>query len=265
MNRYPSIAEAVPPDVHIVWEAESAQEPFPEPSAAAGAALPRRCLYTLAKPSLEYLTAAILLVLLAPAIAIAAILIKLTSPGPAFFRQTRVGKGGREFRVWKIRTMVVDAEAATGPIWSVGRDPRVTPLGHFLRQTHIDEFPQLFNVLAGDMALVGPRPERPEFVVQLDWQLEGYRQRLNVKPGITGLAQVLLPPDSDLESVRRKLAHDLYYIRNLTFWLDLRILLHTTRDLISVLAAAAVMPLRLPTSSDVLAGSGPVRAHGRLN
>ena len=188
---------------------------------------PIRQYYVWLKPVIEYPLALIISVFAVPIIFIAALATKLTSRGPCFFRQTRVGLDGREFRVWKIRTMVMDAEALTGPIWSVTGDPRITRLGHFLRATHIDEFPQLLNVLRGEMSLIGPRPERPEFVVQLEWQLDNYRQRLNVRPGITGLAQMLLPPDSDTESVRIKLMHDLYYVRNMSLLLDLKILLHT--------------------------------------
>src|SRR5262249_2587991 len=106
-------------------------------------------------------------------------------------------------------------------------DPRITPIGWFLRKTHIDELPQLLNVLRGEMSLIGPRPERPEFVPDLERQLPAYRQRLNVRPGVTGLAQVQLPPDTDVESVRKKLAHDLYYVRHLSPWLDVKLVICT--------------------------------------
>jgi lipopolysaccharide/colanic/teichoic acid biosynthesis glycosyltransferase len=205
------------------------------------------------KPVVEYLLALVISVFVLPIIAIAALATKLSSRGPCFFRQTRVGLHGREFRVWKIRTMVVDAEALTGPVWSLSGDPRVTPLGNFLRATHIDEFPQLLNVLAGDMSLVGPRPERPEFVVQLDWHLEDYLQRLNVRPGITGLAQMLLPPDSDTESVRVKLKHDLYYVRHVSLLLDLKILVHTAWSLVCSVAGVSLRFLQLPQGDAVLA------------
>jgi lipopolysaccharide/colanic/teichoic acid biosynthesis glycosyltransferase len=123
--------------------------------------------------------------------------------------------------------MYHDCERRSGVRWSTAGDPRVTPVGRFLRRTHIDELPQLWNVLKGDMSLVGPRPERPEFVPHLEQCLPGYRERLRVRPGLTGLAQVQLPPDTDLASVRRKLAHDLHYVEQLSFWLDVRILFAT--------------------------------------
>ena len=123
--------------------------------------------------------------------------------------------------------MIHNCESLTGPRWSMPGDPRVTCIGAFLRASHLDELPQLLNVLRGEMSLIGPRPERPEFVPELERELPGYWQRLTVRPGVTGLAQVQLPPDTDLNSVRRKLAHDLYYIRHLSPWLDLRLLLCT--------------------------------------
>lgn len=213
---------------------------------------PIRRNYVWLKRLIELPLAIVISVFAVPIIALAAVATKLTSRGPCFFRQTRVGLHGREFRVWKIRTMVLDAEALTGPVWSVTGDPRVTPLGHFLRATHIDEFPQLLNVLRGEMSLIGPRPERPEFVVQLEWQFDNYRQRLNVRPGITGLAQMLLPPDSDTESVRLKLKHDLYYVRNMSLFLDLKILLHTAWDLVHSISRVLFGFLQLPQGDAVL-------------
>ena len=214
--------------------------------------LEARGAYVAVKPVVEWLAALVLVILTLPVITLAAVATKLVSPGPAFFRQTRVGRHGREFRVWKIRTMVVNAEALTGPIWSVTGDPRVTRLGRFLRNSHIDEFPQLFNVLAGDMALIGPRPERPEFVSHLEWRLPEYRSRLEVRPGITGLAQMLLPADTDLESVRRKLACDLFYIRHLSAWLDFKIALHTAGVFVRAIAVSALRPLRLPCTDSII-------------
>ncbi|HEX6987536.1 MAG TPA: sugar transferase, partial [Planctomycetaceae bacterium] len=148
--------------------------------------------------------------------------------------------------ICKIRTMVQDAEARTGAVWAQADDPRVTPLGRFLRQTHIDEFPQLFQVLAGHMSLVGPRPERPEFVRRLQWEIPRYVDRLVVKPGVTGLAQLVLPADSDLEDVRRKVQHDLYYVRHVGPRLDAVLIVHTAWLLVKTLAAAAIAPFRLP-------------------
>src|SRR5262249_17904057 len=152
------------------------------------------------------------LVLLAPSavlILYAMALVRLTSRGSAIYRQTRLGLNGRPFTIYKIRTMYHDSERLTGPQWSRPGDPRVTPIGRILRATHIDELPQLWNVLRGEMSLVGPRPERPELAAGLERELPSYRDRLAVRPGVTGLAQVQLPPDTDVESVRRKLAYDI--------------------------------------------------------
>jgi lipopolysaccharide/colanic/teichoic acid biosynthesis glycosyltransferase len=156
------------------------------------------------------------------------LIVRLNSRGPGIFRQVRVGKRGKAFTMYKLRSMRSDAESATGPAWSpTGGDPRVTRLGFWLRRLHLDELPQLFNVVRGEMSLVGPRPERPEFVEVLAEQLPGYLNRLMVQPGITGLAQINLPPDTDLDSVRRKLVLDCEYVRAAGFWLDVRIVLCT--------------------------------------
>ena len=175
----------------------------------------------------EFIAALVLLVLAAPLVALAAGLVKLTSPGPALYKQRRLGKNGHPFMLHKVRTMYHDCERQSGARWSCPGDPRITPLGRFLRRTHIDELPQLWNVLRGEMSLVGPRPERPEFVPALIEAIPRYRERLLVRPGVTGLAQICLPPDTDLNSVRRKLTCDLYYIENQGPWLDLRLLVCT--------------------------------------
>jgi lipopolysaccharide/colanic/teichoic acid biosynthesis glycosyltransferase len=191
-------------------------------------------LYLRVKENLEYSLALLMLIPALPLMLLAALAIKLTSRGPAFYCQTRVGRDGRHFAILKIRTMVHNCESLTGPRWSAPGDPRITGVGRILRKTHLDELPQLFNVLRGDMALIGPRPERPEFVEELAEEFPTYRDRLLVRPGITGLAQVQLPADTGLVSVRRKLTYDLFYIRRLGFWLDMRILFGT------VLKAAGV-------------------------
>jgi lipopolysaccharide/colanic/teichoic acid biosynthesis glycosyltransferase len=188
---------------------------------------PPRPLYDAAKEVADFILAAGLLVLAAPVMLLSALAVKLTSPGPVLYSQVRVGKNGRPFTLRKIRTMHRDCEKASGACWSTPGDPRVTPVGAFLRRTHLDELPQLWNVLTGHMSLVGPRPERPEFVPALAQQIPHYRDRLAVRPGVTGLAQVQLPADTDLDSVRRKLAYDLYYIRHRGFWLDLRLVVCT--------------------------------------
>jgi lipopolysaccharide/colanic/teichoic acid biosynthesis glycosyltransferase len=183
--------------------------------------------YPPCKYMLEWVAALALAVVALPLVMVVAALVKLTSRGPAFYTQTRVGKDGRLFTIYKIRTMVDKCESLTGPRWSMPGDPRVTPLGWFLRISHLDELPQLLNVLRGEMSLIGPRPERPEFTPDLERAIPEYRQRLAVRPGVTGLAQVQQPADSDLDSVRRKLIYDLYYIRHIGPWLDFRLLLGT--------------------------------------
>jgi lipopolysaccharide/colanic/teichoic acid biosynthesis glycosyltransferase len=180
-------------------------------------------VYPLCKITAEWLLTLLSLILLAPFLAAAAILVKVSSGGPAFYCQLRLGKDGRTYRVYKIRTMVHQAEAQTGAVWAAQDDPRVTPIGRFLRDTHLDELPQLWNILRGEMSLIGPRPERPEIASQLEMMLPDYRQRLLVRPGLTGLAQLRLPADSNVIGVRRKLSCDLYYVRHEGFLLDFRI------------------------------------------
>jgi lipopolysaccharide/colanic/teichoic acid biosynthesis glycosyltransferase len=194
----------------------------------------------------DFILSLVLLMLLGPVICLAALLIKLTSRGSAFYRQVRVGTNARAFAMIKLRTMVDNAEAQTGPVWSTGNDSRTTPLGRLLRQTHIDEFPQLFNVLFGQMSLVGPRPERPEFVAGLEREVPGYRQRLDVQPGITGLAQLRLPPDTDIESVRRKIVFDLHYVQWVSPWLDLHLLVLTAWSLVGDLCRCARTCVKWP-------------------
>jgi lipopolysaccharide/colanic/teichoic acid biosynthesis glycosyltransferase len=200
---------------------------------------PRHRWYLRWKAVADLALAALLAVPALPVVLLAALLVKLTSRGPAFYTQTRVGRHGRLFTILKLRTMIHNCESLTGPRWSMPGDPRVTRFGWFLRASHLDELPQLLNVLRGEMSLIGPRPERPEFVPELERSLPAYRQRLQVLPGVTGLAQVQLPPDTDLDSVRRKLAHDLYYIEHLGPWLDLRILFCTIFHLFSLPHALA--------------------------
>jgi lipopolysaccharide/colanic/teichoic acid biosynthesis glycosyltransferase len=194
--------------------------------------VPHRLWYLPIKAVIDFCLGIALLILTCPVTLVAAILVKLTSRGPAFYSQTRLGKDGRPYRMFKLRTMVDKAEALTGPTWSTGNDVRVTPLGWVLRKTHIDEFPQLWNVIRGEMSLIGPRPERPEIASKLEWDIPSYRERLNVRPGITGFAQVRLPPDTDIESVRRKIVYDVYYVQNVSAWLDFQLLVVTGWSLI---------------------------------
>lgn len=175
----------------------------------------------------ERLFAACLLVPGIPLIGFLCLVIRATSRGPAIFRQRRVGRHGVEYTMYKLRTMRGDAETGTGPVWSVNGDPRLTRIGRLLRRVHLDELPQLINVVKGEMSLVGPRPERPEFVEVLEDVVPGYCERLRVRPGITGLAQVNLPPDSGTLSVRRKVRLDVEYIRTAGRLLDFQILVCT--------------------------------------
>ncbi len=172
-------------------------------------------------------------------IGILVVVVRVASPGPGIFTQVRVGKNGRKFTMYKIRTMRVDAESKTGAVWCQCNDPRVTRLGKVLRKLHLDELPQLFNVLLGQMSLVGPRPERPSFVIVLDQEIPGYSTRLTVAPGITGMAQINLPPDTDVTSVRRKLVLDQEYIESGSLLMDLRILLCTSLRIIGIPGIAA--------------------------
>jgi lipopolysaccharide/colanic/teichoic acid biosynthesis glycosyltransferase len=183
--------------------------------------------YPPAKRLFDFLAALVLLVLALPVILIAAVIVRLTSRGPAFYSQTRVGLGGVPFTIYKLRSMYVDSEARGGAQWCKKGDPRVTWFGRFLRRSHLDELPQLWNILKGEMSLIGPRPERPEFVPRLEEAIPGYKKRLQVLPGVTGLAQIHLEADTDLDSVERKLAFDLYYVKHLSLWNDFRILLAT--------------------------------------
>ena len=200
------------------------------------------------KAVLDFVAAVILLVLTAPFTLAGILLIKITSPGPAFYLQTRLGKNDRVFKVIKLRTMIHNAEAGTGAVWSQAGDPRITKTGRILRKTHIDEFPQLINVLLGQMSLVGPRPERPEIATHLAWEVEHFEQRTRVRPGITGLAQLRLPPDSDIEGVRRKLACDLYYIQKVNPWLDMQIFFFTGWLFTKVFLAGAWRRIYIPDS-----------------
>jgi lipopolysaccharide/colanic/teichoic acid biosynthesis glycosyltransferase len=163
----------------------------------------------------------------APLTLILALLVKLTSRGPAFYLQERVGKDGKVFKIVKLRTMVADAEAETGPVWATEGDPRETWLGRFLRRAHLDELPQFWNVLRGDMSLIGPRPERPVFVEKFRREVPGYAARLTVRPGITGWAQIHHPYDRSVEDVQKKLDYDREYIRAMGWGIDLRILAAT--------------------------------------
>ena len=168
-----------------------------------------------------------ILLLTGPVMALVCLAIAFDGPGPILYRQTRVGWHGSHFVLLKFRSMVVDAESASGPCWAQSHNPRVTRIGHFLRMTRLDELPQLFNVLRGDMSVVGPRPERPHFVEQLAAVIPGFRERTAVRPGITGWAQTHYPYGASVHDARMKLHYDLYYIEHKSLLLDIRILFAT--------------------------------------
>jgi lipopolysaccharide/colanic/teichoic acid biosynthesis glycosyltransferase len=192
--------------------------------------------------ALNVVVALLALVITLPVWVVIALAIKLTSPGPVLYKQLRVGLdqrrpgsgagqprrkydvGGRPFQMYKFRTMLVDAERSTGPVWSGHGDCRVTPVGRVLRRCRLDELPQLINVLKGDMNVVGPRPERPAFFAELRAQIPDYQKRQRARPGITGHAQVTFEADSSLEDVRRKVKYDLEYLDRAGVWTDLRIM-----------------------------------------
>jgi len=221
----------------------------------------------LLKRSLDIALSSVALLLLSPVFALVAVAIRLDSPGPAIYAQERVGLNrrrsrdqngngggdrnghanhaehempagwerreadcyGRPFKIYKFRSMVTDAERHTGPVWASAADSRVTRLGKLLRKTRLDEFPQLWNVLRGDMSLVGPRPERPTFVVSLTKEIPDYPRRCEALPGITGLAQVKWRYDTSIETVNRKLQYDLYYVRHGRLLMDLKIMAATVK------------------------------------
>jgi len=158
--------------------------------------------------------------------------VRLDSKGPIFYTQTRVGKGGRIFKVVKFRTMRADAETLSGPQWASNNDPRVTRVGRFLRTSRLDEIPQMWCVLKGDMAFVGPRPERPEFVEMLSKEIPYYGVRHMVRPGVTGWAQVKYKYGSTVEDSREKLQYDLFYIKNASIGLDLAIMFLTVKTVL---------------------------------
>jgi sugar transferase (PEP-CTERM system associated) len=189
----------------------------------------RRRWSVAAKRLTDIVSGCALLLITLPISLITAIAVKLDSPGPIFYQQDRVGLGGLVFRIFKFRSMYVDAEAKTGAIWAAQRDPRVTAVGRFIRRIRIDELPQLMNVIRGDMSLVGPRPERPEMVANLSGTIPLYSHRHSMRPGLTGWAQVCYPYGATVEDATEKLCYDLYYIKNWSLLLDLQIILQTTK------------------------------------
>jgi sugar transferase (PEP-CTERM system associated) len=192
----------------------------------------RRRVFAATKRLFDVTCAAIGLVLTAPLMALIAFASRFSSDGPVLYSQVRVGKDGRHFTLYKFRSMRNDAEDETGPVWSTANDPRVTRVGRFLRRTRLDELPQLWNVLQGDMSIVGPRPERPEFVEDLTREIPYYSQRLAVRPGVTGWAQVRHSYAASVEDSLQKLQYDLFYIKYLSVALDLVIVLETIKTIL---------------------------------
>jgi len=210
------------------------------------------------KGFIDRTAAAILLIPGLPIIALLMLLVRLTSRGPGIYQQVRVGKDGDGYVMYKIRTMKHDAEANTGPVWTQPKDSRITRVGKVLRKLHLDELPQLFNILKGEMSLIGPRPERPEFVPLLAEQVPGYLNRLAVLPGVTGLAQINLPPDSDLDSVRRKVVLDLEYVKHAGLLLDMRMFFCTFIRLLGLPGVVAMNVMGLHREVSGLSSYVPV-------
>jgi sugar transferase (PEP-CTERM system associated) len=185
-------------------------------------------LTMLTRRIIEFVLSLFGVIFLSPLILIISVLIKIDSRGPIFFKQERVGKGGKIFKLLKFRSMIENAEA-NGPVWAEQDDKRVTRVGRWMRKWRFDEIPQMFNVLKGDMSFVGPRPERPYFVKQLREEIPFYGQRLSVKPGVTGWAQIKYRYGASKEDALEKLKYDLYYIKNLSPFLDLLIIFETIK------------------------------------
>ena len=183
----------------------------------------------MAKRAFDIIASLLLLALTLPVIMLFAALVKLESEGPAFYRQRRVGLFGEGFDIVKLRSMRVDAEVGGRAVWAAEHDPRITRIGRFIRRVRINELPQTWTVLKGEMSFVGPRPERPQFVDDLERHLPFYAERHMVKPGITGWAQINYPYGASVEDARNKLEYDLYYAKNYSPFLDLLILLQTLR------------------------------------
>jgi len=192
----------------------------------------RRSVYTKVKRLADVALSAVLIILTLPLWLIIAAVVKLSSPGPVLLVQERVGLEGRPFKLLKFRTMIKDAEPNGEPVLAVEDDPRVTKIGKFLRKTRLDELPQLINVLKGDMSIVGPRPERARFVEQFEREIPYYRERLAMRPGITGWAQVNFGYAQDEDTTKEKLQYDLYYIKNASMVLDLIIIFMTAKKMV---------------------------------
>ncbi|MCD4781144.1 MAG: exopolysaccharide biosynthesis polyprenyl glycosylphosphotransferase [Candidatus Omnitrophica bacterium] len=192
-----------------------------------------RKTYAAIKKVLDFIFSVFLFIAISPLMLLLALLVKLTSRGSVIYSQIRVGKDGKLFKIFKFRSMKVDAEKNSGPVWAAENDNRLTPVGGFLRKSHLDELPQLFNVLRGEMSIIGPRPERPKFVDEFKQAIPDYEKRLRVQPGITGLAQVWHRYDETMDDVKKKLKYDLLYIKKMCLWADFNIMLRTVRVVIT--------------------------------
>ena len=192
----------------------------------------KKCFSLALKRTMDLALSFIGLIFFSPIILGAGAMIKFNSKGPMFHRQERLGKAGKLFTIYKIRTMTQDAELYTGPVWAKKDDPRIVKGGRFMRVSHIDELPQLFNVLKGDMSLVGPRPERPQIVDRFKGLIPNYSERLRIKPGITGYAQIRHKYDESLNDVTKKLKYELFYIKKVCIIVDLKILLGTAQKIL---------------------------------
>lgn len=192
-----------------------------------------RAVHRVTGRALDLALVAVGLAFFLPVLPLLAAAVRLETPGPVFYTQERVGRGGRTFRVYKLRSMVADAEAEGEPRWAEEEDPRITRVGRVLRATHLDEFPQMFNIVKGEMSPVGPRPERPEFVEDLDAEIPHYRMRHAVRPGMAGWALVEHGYASSLEDARRKHEYDLYYVKHRSVWMDLVVLARTIVDTVT--------------------------------
>jgi lipopolysaccharide/colanic/teichoic acid biosynthesis glycosyltransferase len=189
--------------------------------------------YDIGKRALDVIFAVFALIFLFPFCLLVAILVKSTSHGPVFYIQIRSGKDGKNFDIYKFRTMTVNAEKESGPVWAKLKDDRITPIGQFLRKSRIDEIPQFINVLKGDMSVIGPRPERPVIIEKLKSHIRDYPKRLIVKPGITGLAQVYHRYDESISDVRKKVKYDILYIKRMSISTDLSIVARTLGVILS--------------------------------
>ncbi len=190
-----------------------------------------RRYFEASKQVLDFLLGCVLLLLALPLLLVCFVIIKLSSRGPWIYAQVRVGKDGKPFKLYKLRTMYVNAECVSGAVWAQDNDPRVVPVCRWMRRSHIDELPQLWNVICGEMSLVGPRPERPEIIEELEKVYPNVKRRLSVRPGITGLAQVRNGYDTSVDNFRRKLKADLEYIEKRRWGMELRILAATLTKL----------------------------------